>query len=104
MASELLFINLFSDSEDYSGDWRWKVTYCLLVYSVTQKITVVTGDCWHRIWPDDMCGFRPEAACRLAVACGHHGPSLDPTPRSRVSRGSDARDRSPIVIRVSNDL
>ena len=44
MASELLFMSIFTDSEDYSGDWRWQVSYCLWVYSVTQKITVVTGE------------------------------------------------------------
>jgi hypothetical protein len=65
---------------------------------VTQKITVVIGGCWHGIWPDGLCGVRPKAAGIRPVACGRHGPPSTPMPRSRDSPGSDAWDRSPVVI------
>jgi len=54
--------------------------------------------CWHGIWPDGLCGFRPKAAGMRPVACGPHGPPPAPMPRSRSSSGSDARHRSPDVI------
>ena len=65
---------------------------------MTQKITVVTGECWHGIWPDGLCGFRPKAAGMRPVACGPHGSPPAPMLMSRASPGSDARDGSPVVI------
>ena len=53
--------------------------------------------CWHGIWPDGLCGFRPKAAGMRPVACGPHGPPPAPMP-SRASPGSDARCWSPDVI------
>ena len=54
--------------------------------------------CWHGIWPDGLCGFRPKAAGMRPVACGPHGPPPSPMPRNRSSPGSDARHRSPDMI------
>jgi hypothetical protein len=54
--------------------------------------------CWHGIWPDGLCGFRPNAAGMRPVAYSPHGPPPAPMPRSRASPGSDARHRSPDVI------
>ena len=58
----------------------------------------LSGECWHGIWPDGLCGFRPKAVGMRPVACGPHGQLPAPMPRSRASHGSDAQDRSAVVI------
>jgi hypothetical protein len=82
--------------------YRWVTYFCLGTLDGI-RLTLIdpgTGDnivrlpgslCWHGIWPDGLCGFRPKAAGMRPVACG-------PMPRSRSSPGSDARHRSLDVI------
>jgi hypothetical protein len=36
--------------------------------------------CWHGIWPDGLCGFRPKAAGLRPVSCSPHGPPPAPMP------------------------
>jgi len=36
------------------------------------------GECWHGIWPDGFCGFRPTAADMRPVAYSPHWPRLPP--------------------------
>jgi len=47
--------------------------------------------CWHRIWPDLLCGLQPNTAGMRPMACGHNQLPLSSIPRGGCSPGSVAR-------------
>jgi len=79
-------------------------TAVYLPLCICRCVSAVVYPCWHGIWPDGLCGFRPNAADMRPVAYGPHWPRLPPPAspapmlRSRASPGSDARHWSPDVI------
>ena len=55
--------------------------HCARRYYNTNMITYKQtrpSACWHGIWPDGLCGFRPNAADMRPVAYGPHWPRLPP--------------------------